>query len=144
MNPHIIHILLVEDSPTDIELTIEALQDAKVNNHLSIVEDGVAALAFLRQEGQYVKESLPDLILLDLNLPKKNGLEVLAEMKVDPKLSPIPVVILTTSEADEDIVASYRLHANCYISKPVDFEQFVKVVQSIDDFWLSIVRLPKK
>ncbi|MBA3872102.1 MAG: response regulator [Anaerolineae bacterium] len=144
MNSHLVNILLVEDSPTDIELTIEALDYAKVSNKLSVVEDGVQALAFLRQEGRYAQESRPDLILLDLNLPKKSGLEVLAEIKADPELSFIPVVVLTTSQADEDVVNSYRLHANCYITKPVDFEQFLKVVRSIDDFWLSIVKLPRK
>ncbi|MEO8613441.1 MAG: response regulator [Chloroflexota bacterium] len=139
-----IDILLVEDSPTDVELTIEALRDAKVNNQLSVVEDGQQALAFLRREGQYAQAKRPDLVLLDLNLPRKSGLEVLAEMRADDNLSLIPVVVLTTSQADEDITASYRLHANCYIAKPVDFEQFIKVVQLIDDFWLSVVKLPKK
>ncbi len=144
MSRNVIDILLVEDSPTDVELTIEALYDAKVSNNLHVVEDGVEALDFLRRKGPYSKAPRPDLILLDLNLPRKGGREVLTELKADPKLSMIPVVILTTSQADEDIIESYRLHANCYISKPVDFEQFVKVVRSIEDFWFTVVKLPAK
>jgi two-component system, chemotaxis family, response regulator Rcp1 len=137
-----IEILLVEDSPADVDLTREALEDAKVRNNLSVVADGVEALAFLRREGRHARAPYPDLILLDLNLPRKDGREVLAEIKADPKLRRIPVIILTTSEAEQDIVASYNLHANCYVSKPVDLEQFIRVVKSIEDFWLAIVKLP--
>lgn len=139
-----IEILLVEDNPGDVRLTTEALNEAKVRNRLTVVEDGVEALAYLRREGHYADAAVPDVILLDLNLPKKNGHEVLAEIKADPVLKRIPVVVLTTSKADEDIVRSYNLHANCYISKPVDLEQFLIVVQSIEDFWLTIVKLPPK
>lgn len=139
-----IEILLVEDNPGDVRLTTEALNEAKVRNRLTVVEDGVEALAYLRREGRYADAAVPDVILLDLNLPKKNGHEVLAEIKADPVLKRIPVVVLTTSKADEDIVRSYNLHANCYISKPVDLEQFLIVVQSIEDFWLTIVKLPPK
>jgi len=137
-----IEILLVEDSPADVDLTREALEDAKVRNHLSVVADGVEALAFLRREGRYADAPRPDLILLDLNLPKKDGREVLAEIKADPALRRIPVVVLTTSEAEQDILRSYDLHANCYITKPVDLEAFIEVVRSIEGFWLAIVRLP--
>jgi two-component system, chemotaxis family, response regulator Rcp1 len=139
-----IEILLVEDSPSDVDLTKEALGEAKVLNHLHVVGDGVAALSFLRREGPYASAPAPDLILLDLNLPKKDGREVLAEIKADPALRRIPVVILTTSQADEDILQSYDLHANCYVTKPVDLDQFVKVVRSIEDFWLEIVKLPTR
>ena len=137
-----IEILLVEDSPADVDLTREALEDAKVRNNLNVVNDGVEALAFLRREGGYAEAPRPDLILLDLNLPKKDGREVLAEIKADPILRRIPVVILTTSAAEQDILKSYDLHANCYISKPVDLDAFVEVVRSIEGFWLAIVRLP--
>ncbi|MBX5493058.1 MAG: response regulator [Chloroflexi bacterium] len=137
-----IEILLVEDSPADVDLTREALEDAKVSNNLHVVADGVEALAFLRREGPYVEAPRPDLILLDLNLPKKDGREVLAEIKADPALRRIPVVVLTTSEAEQDIVRSYDLHANCYITKPVDLDAFIEVVRSIEGFWLAIVRLP--
>lgn len=137
-----VEILLVEDSPGDVRLTQEALKDNKFRNNLSVVGDGVQALAFLKKEGQYVDAPRPDLILLDLNLPKKDGREVLAEIKADEHLRRIPVVVLTTSEAEEDILKAYNLNANCYISKPVDFEQFIKVVKSIEDFWLAMVRLP--
>ncbi len=137
-----IDILLVEDNPGDVRLTMEALKEAKVQNRLNIAWDGVEAMAYLRQEAPYANASRPDLILLDLNLPKKDGREVLAEIKQDPNLRRIPVVILTTSEADEDILRSYDLHANCYIAKPVDLEQFMKVVKSVEDFWLTIVTLP--
>jgi CheY-like chemotaxis protein len=137
-----IEILLVEDNPGDVRLTIEALKEGKVRNRLSVARDGVEALAFLRREGSHVEASRPDLILLDLNLPKKDGREVLAEIKVDPALRRIPVVVLTTSKAEEDILRTYDLHANCYITKPVDLDQFISVVRSIDDFWLSVVRLP--
>ena len=137
-----IEILLVEDNPGDVRLTIEALKEGKVRNRLSVARDGVEALAFLRREGSHTNASRPDLILLDLNLPKKDGREVLAEIKEDPRLRRIPVVVLTTSKAEEDILRTYDLHANCYITKPVDLEQFISVVRSIDDFWLSVVRLP--
>ncbi|HRI51474.1 MAG TPA: response regulator [Pseudomonadota bacterium] len=137
-----IHILLVEDNAGDVRLTREALKEGKVGNSLTVAPDGIEALAILRQEGRYAGEARPDLILLDLNLPKKDGREVLAEIKDNPTLKRIPVVVLTTSKAEEDILRTYDLHANCYITKPVDFEKFVAVVRSIDDFWLSVVRLP--
>ena len=137
-----IEILLVEDSPSDIDLTREALDDTRVHNNLSVVTDGVEALAFLRREGQYAEAPHPDLILLDLNLPKKDGREVLAEIKSDPNLRRFPVVVLTTSGAEQDIVESYNLHANCYVRKHVDLDAFVEVVRSIDSFWLAIVKLP--
>jgi CheY-like chemotaxis protein len=135
-------ILLVEDSPGDVRLTREALKDAKVHVHLSVASDGTEAMAFLKREGTYVNAPRPELILLDLNLPKKDGREVLKEIKEDPSLKTIPVVVLTTSAADEDVMRSYESHANCYITKPVDLDGFLKVVQSIDSFWLSIVKLP--
>lgn len=138
----IIEILLVEDNAADVRLTIEALKDAKVRNHLSAVSDGFEAMAFLRREGKYKTVPRPGLILLDLNLPRKDGRNVLAEIKADPHLRSIPVVILTTSQAEEDIIQGYDLHANCYISKPVDLAHFVKVVRTIEDFWLQIVSLP--
>lgn len=137
-----IEILLVEDNPADVRLTVEALKDAKVRNRLITVPDGVEALACLRREGQYADCRRPDLILLDLNLPRKSGLEVLREIKADEDLRRIPVVVLTTSQAEQDIVRSYDLHANCYICKPVDLDQFMGVVQTVEDFWLTIVRLP--
>jgi CheY-like chemotaxis protein len=139
---HPIEILMVEDNPGDVRLTREALRDAKVANRLHVVEDGVAALDFLYQRGDYTRAVRPDVVLLDLNLPRKNGREVLAEMKQDPYLKTIPVVVLTTSSAEEDVLRAYSLHANCYITKPVDFTQFEKVVRSIENFWLSIVTLP--
>jgi CheY-like chemotaxis protein len=139
-----IEILLVEDNPGDVRLTIEALKEGKVHNSLSVARDGVEALAFLRRQGTHANAARPDLILLDLNLPRKDGREVLAEIKEDPSLRRIPVVVLTTSKAEEDILRTYDLHANCYIAKPVDLEQFISVVRSIDDFWLSVVRLPPK
>lgn len=137
-------ILLVEDSPTDALLAKEALEYSKVNNLLHHVTDGVEALAFLRKEGKYRGLARPDLILLDLNLPKKDGRAVLAEIKADEKLRLIPVVVLTTSEDQGDVVDAYEHHANCYIVKPVDFEQFAQVVQAIDGFWFSVVTLPIK
>lgn len=137
-----IEILLVEDNPGDVRLTIEALKEGKVRNRLSVARDGVEALAFLRRQGPHAGSTRPDLILLDLNLPRKDGREVLAEIKEDSSLRRIPVVVLTTSKAEEDILRTYDLHANCYITKPVDLEQFISVVRSIDDFWLSVVRLP--
>ena len=137
-----IEILLVEDNPGDVRLTREALRDAKVRNHMSAAPDGVEALAFLRRQGQYAHVLRPDVILLDLNLPKKDGRQVLAEIKTDPDLKRIPVVVLTTSEAEEDILKAYNLHANAYIAKPVDLEKFIAVIKSIEDFWLVIVKLP--
>jgi len=137
-----IEILLVEDSPSDVELTIETFSESKILNQIHVAEDGAEALDFLFKRGKYKNAPRPDLILLDLNLPKKNGREVLAEIKGDPDLQIIPVVILTTSAAEEDILRSYQLHANCYITKPVDFEQFTKIVKLISDFWFAAVRLP--
>ena len=139
-----IEILLVEDSPSDAEFTIEALKEAKVRNHLSLVEDGVQAMEFLRRQGQYTSAPRPDLIMLDLNLPRKDGREVLAELKADDHLKMIPVVVLTTSRAEEDVLRAYQLHANCYITKPVDFQQFLNVVRSIESFWLFVVTLPPR
>ena len=137
-----VEILLVEDNPGDIRLTKEAMKEAKIVNNLNVVEDGVEALAYLRKKGIFKGANRPDLILLDLNLPKKNGREVLAEIKQDINLKQIPVVILTVSQAEEDVFKTYELHANCFITKPVDMDQFIKVVKSIEDFWFSIVRLP--
>ena len=137
-----IDILLVEDNPGDVRLTTEALKDSKVRNTLNVAADGVEALEYLRREGKFSAMTRPDLILLDLNLPRKTGIEVLAEIKDDERLRRIPVVILTTSSAEEDIVKSYNLHANCYITKPVDLTQFINIVQSIDNFWFTIVKLP--
>ncbi len=137
-----VEILLVEDNEADARLTIEALKEGKVRNRMSVVRDGVEAMAYLRREGKHAGATRPDLILLDLNLPKMDGREVLAAVKKDEKLRRIPVVILTTSKAEEDIVRTYDLHANCYITKPVDLEQFIQVVKSIDSFWISIVQLP--
>ncbi|HEX8949806.1 MAG TPA: response regulator [Dissulfurispiraceae bacterium] len=139
-----IEILLVEDNPGDVRLMEEALKDAKIYTHLHVARDGEEAMQFLRREGEYAGVHRPDLIMLDLNLPKKDGREVLAEIKDDPVLRRIPVVVITTSRAEEDIVRSYNLHANCYVTKPVDFEQFMKVVQSIEEFWLTVVKLPPK
>ncbi len=137
-----IEILLVEDNPGDVRLTQEALKDAKVLNKLRVVSDGVEALAFLRRQGKYAHAVRPGLILLDLNLPKMDGRKVLAEIKEDPDLKRIPVVVLTISKADEDIIKTYELHANCYITKPVDLEQFMEVVKAIENFWLTVVKLP--
>jgi chemotaxis family two-component system response regulator Rcp1 len=137
-----IEILLVEDNPADVRLTQEALRENKVHNHLHVVQDGVAALAFLRRAGAYTQVPRPDLILLDLNLPRKDGRELLAEIKADPDLKRIPVVILTTSRAEQDILRTYDLHANCYVTKPVELDQFIEVVKSIEGFWLTIVKLP--
>jgi CheY-like chemotaxis protein len=138
-----IDILLVEDNPADVRLTREALKEAKVLNTLHVVEDGMAALEFLRKRDQYAGSPAPDLILLDLNLPRKDGREVLAEIKQDENLKRIPVVVLTTSRADEDIVRSYNLHANAYVTKPVDLKQFLDVIRAIEEFWLAVVTLPK-
>jgi len=135
-------ILLVEDNPGDVRLTLEASKENKMLNNISVVNDGVEALDFLRRKGIYANAPRPDLILLDLNLPKKDGREVLSEIKTDNKLKYIPVIILTTSQAEEDIFKAYGLNANCYITKPVDLEQFIKVVKSIEEYWFTIVRLP--
>lgn len=137
-----VEILLVEDNPGDVRLTREALKEGKVLNNLHVVNDGVEAIAFLRRKGKYASAVRPDIMLLDLNLPKKDGREVLAEIKDDPDLKRIPVVILTVSSAEEDIIKTYNLHANCYITKPVDLERFLEVVKAIEDFWLVIVKLP--
>lgn len=138
----LVKILLVEDNPGDVRLIEEALREGRVRANLRVVEDGVEALAFLRRQGRYARAARPDLILLDLSLPKKNGREVLADIKNDPYLRRIPVVVLTTSEAEQDVIESYDLHANCYITKPMDLAQFIKVVQTIEDFWFTIVKLP--
>lgn len=137
-----IEVLLVEDSPGDVRLTREAFADAKVHVHMHVAMDGAKAMAFLRREGEHANAPRPDLILLDLNLPRKDGREVLKEIKESPALSSIPVVILTTSASEVDILRSYQLHANCYITKPVSLDGFLKVVQSIDNFWLTVVKLP--
>lgn len=145
MNPYLgrpIEILLVEDSPSDTDLTVAALADAKVSNRLSIVEDGVQAMQFLRREGDYAQAPRPDLILLDLNLPRKDGREVLAEIKLDEKLKSIPVVVLTTSQAEKDVLRAYALQASCYVTKPVGFQEFLEVVKAVEGFWLTFVKLP--
>ncbi len=139
-----IEILLVEDSPSDTDLTVEALEQGKVLNHLSIVDDGVKAMEFLRRQGQYADAPRPDVILLDLNLPRKDGREVLAEIKSDERLRTIPIVVLTTSRAEQDVLRVYQLSGNCYITKPVDFRQFLEVVRAIENFWLTVVKLPPK
>jgi two-component system, chemotaxis family, response regulator Rcp1 len=141
-SPQPIEILLVEDSPGDVRLTREAFKESKVLNNLHVVKDGVEALAYLRREGRYAGALRPDLILLDLNLPRKNGQEVLAEIKVDTELKRIPVIILTVSSAEEDVIRSYNLHANCYITKPVDLDRFLAAVKGIENFWLAVVKLP--
>jgi len=137
-----VEFLLAEDNPGDVRLTKEALRESKISNNLNVVPDGVEAMAFLRRTGNYANAPRPDVILLDLNLPKKDGREVLAEVKADPNLRLIPVVIITSSEAEQDVLRTYELHANCYVTKPVDLEQFIKVIQSIETFWLTIVTLP--
>ena len=137
-----IEILLVEDNPGDVRLTREALAEAKVRNNLAVANDGVEALAYLRREPPHENATRPDLVLLDLNLPRKDGREVLAAIKADPDLRRLPVVVLTTSAAEQDILESYNLYANCYITKPVDLDQFLAIVTSIEDFWLTIVKLP--
>ena len=146
MNDNIepIEILLVEDNPGDARLAVEALKDSKINNNLYHVKDGVEALDFLRQRGDYAGVPVPDLILLDLNLPRKDGREVLEEIKEDDELKLVPVVVLTTSEAERDLVRSYDLHANAYVVKPLDLDRFIEVVQAIEDFWFAIVKLPPK
>jgi chemotaxis family two-component system response regulator Rcp1 len=138
-----VEILLVEDNPADVRLTMEALKEGKIANNLNVAYDGVEALEFLKKKGKYAKAPNVDLILLDLNLPRKDGREVLAEVKADDNLKRIPVVVMTTSKAEEDILRSYNLHANCYVVKPIDFDKFIKVVKAIEDFWVSIVTLPK-
>lgn len=137
-----VQILLVEDNLADVEMTREMLEDSKIANDLHVVGTGDAAMAFLRREGEYAQHRRPDLVLLDLNLPGKNGREVLLEVKTDPDLRTIPVIVMTTSSSDADILAAYRAYVNCYIRKPLDLGEFVRVVQTIEDFWLSIVRLP--
>jgi CheY-like chemotaxis protein len=137
-------ILLAEDNPADVRLTREALRDAKMNNNLNVVTDGVEAMAFLRREGKYAGAPRPDVILLDLNMPRKDGRQVLAEVKADEKLRSIPVVILTSSQAEEDILRAYNLNVNCYVTKPVELDQFMKIIKSIENFWLEIVALPDK
>jgi chemotaxis family two-component system response regulator Rcp1 len=137
-----VEILLVEDNPGDARLTEEALKEGKIRNNLHHAKDGVEALAFLRREGVHAGAPTPDIVLLDLNLPKKDGRQVLAEMKADAALKTIPVVVLTTSEAEQDILRSYALHANCYVTKPVDLEKFISIVRAIEDFWLAVVKLP--
>jgi two-component system, chemotaxis family, response regulator Rcp1 len=139
-----IEILLVEDNPGDVELTREALQNAKVANRLHVVDDGVDAVEFLFRKGKFADAPRPDIILLDLNLPRKDGREVLSEIKANADLAEIPVVVLTTSQAEEDILQTYKLHANCYITKPVDFNQFLKIISTIEEFWLNVVKLPKR
>ena len=139
-----IDILLVEDNPGDVRLTKEALRDAKVLNEIHVAKDGVEAMQFVHKEGSYSNAPMPDLILLDLNLPRKDGREVLAEIKKDPKLKHIPVVVLTTSKADEDIIRTYNLHANAYITKPVDLNRFVEIMHALEEFWFTIVKLPPK
>ena len=143
-NVETIDILLVEDNPGDVRLTQEALKDAKVLNEVFVVQDGVKAMQFLHRKGSFSNVPMPDLILLDLNLPRKDGREVLAEIKQDPKLKHIPVVILTTSKADEDIIRTYNLHANAYITKPVDLNRFIEIIHTLEEFWFSIVKLPPK
>lgn len=139
-----IDILLVEDNPGDVRLTTEALKASKIRNTIYIVNDGVEAMEFLRRQGKYADVTRPDLILLDINLPRKSGQEVLAEVKTDADLKRIPVVVLTVSKADQDVLNAYNQHANCYINKPVDLDQFALVVKSIEDFWFTIVKLPPK
>ncbi len=143
-NGRLVEILLVEDNPGDVRLTKEAMKEGKIRNNLSVASDGVEAMAFLRREGKYADAPRPDVVLLDLNLPKKDGRSVLKEIKEDPNLRRIPVVILTSSKADEDVLNSYDLHANCYVTKPGDLEQFIDVVKSVEGFWLQIVKLPKE
>ncbi|HYW65106.1 MAG TPA: response regulator [Candidatus Dormibacteraeota bacterium] len=142
--PQSVDILLVEDNPGDVRLIQEALQDGKLLNRIATVSDGQKALAYLRKQGGYAQATRPDLILLDLNIPRKDGREVLAEIKADPHLRSIPVVIVTSSQAEEDILRSYNTHANCYVAKPVDLEKFVAVVKAIEEFWVTIVKLPPK
>ena len=144
MSSRTIEILLVEDNPGDARLTLEAFKEGRILNNLNVVRDGVEAMAYLRREAPYAAAKIPDLILLDLNLPRKSGREVLIEIKADERLKTIPVVILTTSADERDVMRAYSEHANCYITKPVDLEQFLQAIQSIESFWLSVVRLPNK
>ncbi|MEX2572386.1 MAG: response regulator [Gemmatimonadota bacterium] len=144
MSTHPVDILLVEDNPGDVDLTLEALEEAKLRNNVHVVEDGVAAMAFLRNEGRYAGSPRPDLVLLDLNMPRKDGRAVLKEIKEDDDLRQIPVVVLTTSEAEKDVLDAYEYRANAYIVKPVDFEQFFRTIRSLEDFWLTVVRLPRR
>ncbi len=144
MNSRPIEILLVEDNPGDVRLTLEAFKEGTILNNFTVMNDGVEALAYLRREGQHAKAVRPDLILLDLNLPKKDGREVLAEIKTDERLMKIPVVVLTSSAAEEDIARAYSRHANCFITKPADLDQFLRVVHSIESFWLTLVKLPSR
>lgn len=141
-NLHAINILLVEDNPGDIRLTEEVLKEGKIKNNLSVVMDGEEAILYLKKEGKHKDSATPDIILLDLNLPKKDGREVLADIKTNPNLMMIPVIVLTTSAAEQDVLNMYSHHANCYITKPVDFGQFINVIRSIENFWLTIVKLP--
>lgn len=144
MNHSLIEILLIEDNPADVRLTKEAFQEARVQNNIHVVQNGDAAIAFVHQKEPYQNAPRPDLILLDLNLPKKDGREVLAEIKGDPQTNQIPVVILTTSDDEEDVLRSYNLHANAYLVKPIDIIQFIKMIQSLEYFWLTFVKLPPK
>jgi two-component system, chemotaxis family, response regulator Rcp1 len=144
MSSRPIEILLVEDNPGDIRLTLEAFKEGKIRNHFMVMNDGVEALAYLRREGRHAKAVQPELILLDLNLPKKDGREVLAEIKADERLLKIPVIVLTTSAAEDDVAKAYSRHANCYITKPADLDEFLRVVQSIESFWLTLVKLPSR
>ena len=144
INPHIAQVLLVEDNEDDVELTLEALADSKVRMDIHVVRNGIEAMAFLRQEGEYGAKPRPDLVLLDLNLPIKSGHEVLKDIRSDPQLTELPVVVLTTSHYEADIQNAYRLHANCYITKPVDFVQFANIVRQIEGFWLQLVTLPNR
>jgi CheY-like chemotaxis protein len=144
MSSKTLEILLVEDSPGDARLTLEAFKEGKMLNHITVVQDGVDAMAFLRREGVHAAAITPDLILLDLNLPRKSGREVLVEIKQDEQLRTIPVVVLTTSSDEGDIAQAYHSHANCYLTKPVELDQFLRVVRSIESFWLTLVRLPPK
>jgi chemotaxis family two-component system response regulator Rcp1 len=139
-----VDILLVEDNPGDVRLAKEALKECKIDNTVYVAQDGIEALAFLRKEGEHEKAPRPDLILLDLNLPRKSGREVLAEVKADPSLRRIPIVVMTVSRDEEDVLKAYNLHANCYITKPIDFGQFIRITKSIEDFWFRIVKLPPK
>jgi CheY-like chemotaxis protein len=140
----VINVLLVEDDPGDVMMTREAFQDYKLHNELHVVSDGAEAMAFLRQEGEYAGRPRPDLVLLDLNLPRMDGRQVLEAIKSDPELASIPVVVLTTSENEDDVLRSYSLHANAYVTKPVDFQRFIEVVRQIDDFFVTVVRLPRR
>ena len=141
---HSFEILLVEDNPGDVFLTQEAFREGAFTHHISVAEDGVEAIRFLRREGRYKNAPVPDLILLDLNLPRKDGRELLAEVKNDPALQHIPIIVLTTSRADQDVTRAYRLHANCYLTKPIQMDSFLSMIRSVEDFWLNIVRLPAR